>query len=128
MAPDRFYARYYIALSLMWLERVGDGLAELRQMPAGDFFRNAGEAILYARAGDRAASDRATAAVAEQGPSVLLTQILAQRGEVDRAVTMLDGIWKERSPDLAALRADPLFNPIRSDARFQRLTAALHFP
>ena len=102
-------------------------MAEFRAMPEGDFFRNAGEAVAAARAGDRAASDRATAAVAKSGDTVLLASIHAQRGDADEAFRILDVNWKERSADLAALFSDPLFDPIRPDPRFTALKARLDF-
>lgn len=128
MAPDRYYARYFIGLSLMWLGRLDEALKEFGAMPAGDLFRNAGEAILGARSGNRAASDRATAAVAEAGATMLLAAIRAQRGEREQAFALLDEAWANRSPDLAALRADRLYDPLRPDLRFKALAAKLDFP
>lgn len=128
MAPDRYYARYFIALSLMWLGRSAAALAELRPMPADDLFRNAAEAIIQARAGDPAASDRALAVVAETEADVLQAAVHSQRGERDQAFALLNKALAERSPDITAIRADPAFRPIRSDPRFKALLAKLDFP
>jgi TolB-like protein/tetratricopeptide (TPR) repeat protein len=129
-APDRFYARYYIGLSLIWLGRTAEALAEFRAMPADDIFRNAGEAILWARSGDRAASDKALQAVKTKADdaSVLVAGILAQRGELEGSLLILEQELARRSPDIAAVRADPQFAPLRSDKRFKAIVEKVGFP
>ena len=128
LAPDRFYARYYIGLSLMWLRRFDAAQAEFRAMPEGNLFRSAGEAVLATRRGDAKAADLATAVVMKTGAAVLLAGIRVQRGETEQAMASLDSSWEQRDPDLSALRADPLFDPVRQNPRFTALMAKLNFP
>ena len=128
IAPKRYYAHYFIGLSLMWLGRPADAAREFRSMPADDLFRNTGEALLAARTGNRATSDQAIAAVRKLGARMLLIAIYAQRKDTEQAFALLDAAWAERSPDLSALRADRLYDPIRSDPRFASLMAKLNFP
>jgi len=128
LAPQRFYAHYFIGLSFMWLRRFDDAESEFRAMPEGNFFRGAGEAVLAIQRGNRKASVLAMVPVVKAGPSVLLAAIHVQRGETERAMTMLDSAWEQRDPDLSALRADREFDPVRRHPRFTALMAKLNFP
>jgi TolB-like protein/tetratricopeptide (TPR) repeat protein len=128
LAPQRFYAHYFIGLSFLWLRRFDEAQSEFRKMPEGDFFRGAGEAVLAIQRGDRKASDLAMAPVVKAGPSVLLAGIQVQRGETESAIAMLDSAWEQRDPDLSALRADRVFDPVRKNPRFTALMAKLNFP
>ena len=128
LAPDRFYAHYFIGLSLLWQSRFDAAQAEFGAMPESDLFRHAGEALLATQRGDRKAADLAIAAVVKAGPSVLLAGLHVQRGENERAMALLDAAWEQRDPDLSALRADRLFDPVRKDPRFTALMAKLNFP
>lgn len=128
MAPDRYYGRYFVALSLSTQSKTDEALAELRGMPSGNLFRDAAEAVVTARAGDRAASDRALARIAPADAQMLRAGIHAQRGEPDKALALIAPAVAEGNPDVAALRADPLYDPIRADPRFRALVAQLDFP
>jgi TolB-like protein len=128
LAPQRFYAHYFIGLSYSWLRRFDDAQSEFRAMPEGDFFRGAGEAVLAIQRGDRKASDLAMAPVVKAGPSVMLAGIHAQRGDTETAMAMLDAAWEQRDPDLSSLRADRIFDPLRKNPRFTALMAKLNFP
>jgi hypothetical protein len=42
-------------------------------------------------------------------------------GDADRALRWLERAYDERAPQLIWLKADPIFDPLRSDPRFTRL-------
>ncbi|MGI9105548.1 MAG: tetratricopeptide repeat protein [Pyrinomonadaceae bacterium] len=54
---------------------------------------------------------------------VHLAQLYAQVGDHERAFAHIEQAYRERSPSLAALKADPLLDPLRDDPRFARLAA-----
>jgi tetratricopeptide (TPR) repeat protein len=49
-------------------------------------------------------------------------------GDPDRAFQWLDKAREERAPWLVTLRVDPVFSPIRSDPRFERLLRDVGIP
>ncbi len=52
---------------------------------------------------------------------VSMAEIQALLGDADEAVRLLRQAYRDRSPDFATLRAEPLFDPLRDDPRFQEL-------
>lgn len=99
-------------------------------MPADDMFRNVGEAVLAARRGDRTASDAALreALKVADDQAIVIGAVHAQRGERDKAMAIIETVLARRSPDISAIKADPLFAPLRSVPRFQQIVARLNIP
>ncbi len=50
-------------------------------------------------------------------------QLYARMGEPDRAIESLERAYRKREGALAWVNVDPSFQPLRSDARFQRIAA-----
>ncbi len=57
-----------------------------------------------------------------------IAKIYAQLGEKDRAFEWLEKAYTERDSDLTELRAEPGYNPLRSDPRFQDLLRRVGLP
>jgi tetratricopeptide (TPR) repeat protein len=53
-------------------------------------------------------------------------QLYVRMGELDRAIESLEHAYQKREGALAWVNVDPSFQPLRSDARFQRLAAAVN--
>jgi TolB-like protein/DNA-binding winged helix-turn-helix (wHTH) protein/cytochrome c-type biogenesis protein CcmH/NrfG len=98
--PDNETSQWCLALTYHKLARHADAEAEL--------------AKLTMATGDRWAYRRAT--------------IYAQWGNAPRALEELDRALRLRLPELRWLKADPLMDSVRNDARFQQIERALNFP
>ena len=131
LAPNRQLVRAYLAMTLVQMGKFDDAAAQFRQLPADYLFRLVGESILYARQGNRAASDAAlkrAQLVNGDAAHYQYAEIHAQRGETEEAFASLDQAWSFRDPGLAIMKTDPLVRPIRGDPRFSALLAKMNFP
>jgi len=60
--------------------------------------------------------------------SYVVARIYAALGETDEALRWLETAYQERAAWLVALKIDPRFDNLRSDARFQDLMRRMNFP
>ena len=131
LAPNRQLLRAYVGMILMELGKFPDALAQYRQLPADYLFRLIGESMLYARQGNRAASDAALKRAQQLNGDAAhyqYAEVHAQRGETEEAFASLDRAWSFRDPGLAIMKTDPFMRPIRGDPRFAALLAKMNFP
>ncbi len=49
-------------------------------------------------------------------------------GDNDRAIDWLEEAYEVRNPSLPMVGASPIFDPLRSDPRFQDLVRRMNFP
>ncbi|HKQ39272.1 MAG TPA: hypothetical protein VJ063_14435, partial [Verrucomicrobiae bacterium] len=99
---------------------VGDGYLEDLMMVEGALGNRAAVDQHAAKLQDRIAKD------AFGGPTLKLDIALAraQLGQADEAISILRDLLRKPGDDCitpALLRADPVWNPIRNDPRFQKL-------
>jgi TolB-like protein/Tfp pilus assembly protein PilF len=131
IAPNRGRIRAQLGWCLMQLGRNDEAAAQFRNTPGDSIYRMTGEAILFAREGNRSASDQVLAK-AQQGygdkASYQYGEIHAQRGERDQAFAALDRAFAVHDPGLTLLKVDPFLDPIRNDPRFAELEKKLNFP
>ena len=129
LTPTAVDTRYWIGLLLFLLGKPHESLAEARRLPANHASGIALQAILAARLGDRAGSDRMLASLQlNDAANFQQAEVHAQRGEVDLAIAALDRAWQARDPGLSDLLIDALLDPVRADPRFKALVAKLDFP
>ncbi len=110
------------------LGRYGEALDEINRLAArGDTPALwAWEAAVYARSGRAAEARRALAKVEQVAASrpdrytVLLVAYWGT-GENERVLDLLERAYAEHSPVVAQMKVDPIYDPIRSDPRFQDL-------
>ena len=99
---------------------VGEGYLEDLMMVEGALGNRAAVDQHAAKLQDRIAKD------AFEGPTLELDIAIAraQLGQADEAISILSRLLKKPGDDCittALLRADPIWNPIRNDPRFQKL-------
>ena len=131
LAPKSLNSRRQIGDCLTLANRPTDAKAEYEKVPADNPFRLTGEAILGARSGDMAGTDRIVAHMRDlfgSAASYQYAQIYAQAKDADRAFAQLDQAVRSRDPGLQTLKSDPFLDPIRGDPRFAALVAKLGFP
>ncbi len=51
-----------------------------------------------------------------------------QLGDKEQAIAWLEKAYQEHAMGLQSLKMDPMYDPLRSDPRFQDLLRRLHFP
>ncbi|MGI8932383.1 MAG: TIR domain-containing protein [Sphingomicrobium sp.] len=125
LAPTLTLPPLFIAWCLIMTNRANEAQAHLEAMPPDLTVRLSTEAIVAAKLGDRAASDRKLKQLASgygDAASYQFAQAYAQRGEADRAFAALERGFAVNDPGLNTLFVDPLFDPIRSDPRFAALS------
>jgi len=130
-SPDGYVARAWTGGSLLLMGRSREAKAEYSAIPANDFFRLNGEALVAARSGDRAGAERIMSQMRRQHGSAVSSQyaaIQAQLGQMDRAFAELDNALVAKDSGLIYLKSDPFFDPIRGDPRYAALLRKLHFP
>src|SRR4051812_30389348 len=131
LAPTISRSHTLLALCLMQLGRSAEAEAEYRKASSDDIYRMTGEAILFHRQGNRAASDQAlqrAQRVFGDSASYQYAEVQAQRGDKERAFAALDRAWAIHDPGLTTLLVDPFLDPLRGDPRFAALQQKLNFP
>ncbi len=86
-----------------------------------------------ARSGDRSGALRVldqlrATSKKKRVPPLYLALVCTGLGDKDRALAWLEKAFEERSDFLAVLRVDALFDPLRSDPRFQDLLRRIGLP
>jgi tetratricopeptide (TPR) repeat protein len=129
MDPNFGHAHFGLGLALLNQRRYGEALVELRrgtQLLDGDPYILASLGYAYAGAGQRAEARKILEDFQERSkrgyfPSFALAMVSTGLEERDQALEWLRKSLEERDVNLFVLRVDPLFAPLRSDARFPEL-------
>ena len=130
LTPNRANGHLRVGDCLVQLGKPAEALTEFAKMPADNPFRMVGEAIAATKLGDAARAGKAFADLQKFGDqgSYQQAQILAQRGEIDRAFAALARAAEMRDPGMIAIRVDPYLDPLRSDPRLAALETRLRLP
>jgi len=125
LAPGLALPPYFIALSLIMKRQPKEAQRYLEMLPSDLTVRLAGEAIVASKLGDRPLSNNKLDALQAgygDAASYQFAEVYAQRDEPERAFAALERGFKVNDPGLNTLTVDPLFDPIRSDPRFEDMT------
>jgi TolB-like protein len=127
--PERSVVHSSIGDAFLMLGQLNKA-RESYALESSDSFRLAGLAILEYRTGDKAkAQEYYNEHIAKIGDSGLYQQaeVLAQWGDIDGALAALDKARTARDAGIPYMLNDPFLDPLREDARFNRLLSALGF-
>jgi tetratricopeptide (TPR) repeat protein len=127
-------ARTLLARALAEQGRYAEALEHLRLAAP---FMTAGVnlsfvAYVQARSGDRRASDASMAEIKSHSewrvPPYYSALVYTAQGRAAMALDALETAYREQDSTLVNLRADPRFDPLRSEPRFTALVERLGFP
>ena len=130
-APNRQTTLSRLGDSLLIMGKLDEAQAVYAQCQPEYPARLVGEAMLAARAGNRAASDTALAKLSQlygETAGYRIAGVHAQRGEKDLAIAALARAIAVQDSGVTTLPTDPFIDPVREDPRFGRLTSKLDFP
>ena len=131
IAPERMQVRRILGNTLLLMGKPDEAAAEYARLEPNDYRRLLGEAVIAARAGDRAkAMDKLRTMRERYGDAALYQygQIYAQLGMTEEAIAALRKALEVRDPGMAHIRADGFLDPLRSDPRFAAIEKRLNFP
>lgn len=134
MEPKFAEARFQLGLVYEAKRMYAEAEAEMQKSAElfGDPVMQAWVGRVYAVQGKRAEAERVLAGLLEMSrrqyvPPYLLAIIYTGLGEKDRAFEWLEKTYEERSYYVVWLKADPLYDPLRSDPRFASLLERIGF-
>ncbi len=117
--------------SLIMLGRFDEARRALAEENPDDPIRLASEAVLAARAGDRATAVAIKTKLEQlygEAASYQYALILASLGETDQAIAALERAWQIKDPGLLGMKIDSFLDPVRTDPRFAALLDKMDFP
>jgi len=128
MDPNFVLAHSWLAVAELQKGLFSDGIAELEKNRASDdsLFSSAWLVYAYAAAGRRAEAQKAVEELRHltsnrNVDSGLMVVGYIGLGDKEQAFAWLDREYAERSVGLTSLKVNPLYDPLRSDPRFQDL-------
>ncbi len=131
LAPDRNQGHFILSEALLGLNQLQEAQTEADHIPIDNIYRWLLDALIAARAGDQAKSDRALARmkrIGGDGAYLQYAEVYAQQGEIEQAFENLDRAWMARDAGLLGLKGDRYLAPLRDNARFKVLVAELDLP
>jgi TolB-like protein/Tfp pilus assembly protein PilF len=133
--PDFFVARRYLGLSYALAGSFDRAVTELRKaavLSGNSPLMRAELAYAYARSGKKGEAQKLLAELT--GPSrgeytspYFVAVIYTGLGDKQQALAWLEKAFAEHTDEMVYLKADPKFDPLRSDPRFQDLLRRMNF-
>jgi len=135
---DPHFAHAHFHLGMTYLRKVAfaDAIAEFQKAVSlspnvTDYKGGLGYA--YAVAGERAEARKLLEELKARSkqsyvPWFYIAAIYAGLGEQDQAIANLEKAYQQHEQGLAVMKREPMFDPLRSDARFQELLRRMNLP
>jgi tetratricopeptide (TPR) repeat protein len=130
LSPDFKPAYGYRGLAFYGLEDFEKARASC-EAKRDDWFNQQCLAVVYHKLGRHADAETELAKIkASQGDDAAYqyATIYAQWGDRAKALEWLEKAMRLRDPGMVQLKTDPLFDPLRQEARFQAIERALKYP
>jgi len=134
--PNFAHAHFHLGMTYLLKEALADAIAEFQKAVSlspnvTDYKGGLGYA--YAVAGERAEARKLleelkTRSKQSYVPWFYIAGIYAGLGEKDQAIANLEKAYEQREQGLAVMKREPMFDPLRSDARFQELLRLMNLP
>ena len=136
LAPNFFVARRYLGLAYTQLGQHEKAVVELQKAVAlsgGSSLTTAELGYAYAKSGRQAEARQILAELTERSKReyispYFLATVHTGLGDKDQAFRWLKKAYEDRVDELVYLKAEPRFDPLRSDPRFQDLLRRMNFP
>jgi len=133
--PGYFIATFYLSLSLHNSGKTAKAIAVLepKALQADIPELKMGLATYYAAAGRKSEADRLLAGLQREKqtgglPAFILVAPYIGLKQYDRALAWMEQAYQERNWQMVFIGVEPLFDPLRSDPRFQELMRRMNFP
>jgi TolB-like protein len=135
-SPDFFLARYFLGAVYLQEHKFEESIAELQKaaiLSHGDDETKATLAHAYALSGRRGDAQDILTELKEQSKRryvspYLIASTCVGVGKRNEAFEWLEEAYKQRDSALPSIEVDPLFDPVRSDARFRDLLRRMNLP
>ena len=136
MDPNFFLGHFDLGLVYVQIGRYEDAIAEMQEairLLPGSPFCLAALGYAYGHGGRDADARRVLGQLEELSRDrpvqpLYVASVYTSMGENDLAFEWLERALRERSTYLAFVNIEPIFDPLRSDPRFQSLLRRLNFP
>lgn len=122
-------AHFYLAFVYIHLGQYEKGIEEMKLGSFGDADSLAGLAYAYAMAGAKAELQDALERLKHHPAHAYygLAQVYVALGDKNRALSLLEKAYQERSNRMNYLKVDPTLDPLRQDPRFKQLMHKMNF-
>lgn len=130
-SPDLFKAPGLVADCLLMLGRFEEARRAYRLLTPDSWQQLNGEALTFARAGNRAAAMerlRKLKRLMGENASYQYAGIYAQLGDRKRALDALEHALAIRDGGIVSIKIDPRLDPIRGEPRFEAVVKRMNFP
>lgn len=126
---DNLRSHFYLAYVYLHKGQFDKGIAEMKLSSFDDADSLAGLAFAYARAGKKAELEDTLERLKHHPARAPygLAQVYAALGDKDRAISLLESAYEDRSNRLNYLKVDPAFDNLRQEPRFKQLMRTMNF-
>jgi tetratricopeptide (TPR) repeat protein len=134
--PNFAHAHFHLGLTLLCKAAFAEAVREFQKaatLSPSVIDYKGGLGYAYARAGNRAEARKLLEGLEDQSRQkhvswFYIAAIYSGLDEKDQAVACLEKAYKDREQGLAVMKREPMFDPLRSDPRFQDLLHRMKLP